>query len=414
MPNTTIKTKIQMRRDTTANWLTNKDVVPAAGEPCFDLDTGILKIGDGVTTYENLKPISGSGASHYEGVKGEGETDMDVISRVLTTASITAEKDDIFIVKTLISGDKYTYTAYVYDVVDEVGTWKAMDGNYSAENVYFSEDLIYTANIGVKTVPSSGSGTISAAGKNVKEVFASILASEKNPTKTNPSCSVTLTGGNKSLEVGSKVTPAYTTSFNAGSYQYGPATGITASSYTVSFNGEEKDTASGSFSEYTVAEGTKKISLSVDYTEGAIPKTNLGNSYEAGKIPAGTCTATSTHGITGYRNMFYGPMATADAALNSANIRALSGKKASATGNLPTFGAGAGAAKIVVAVPTGRRISKVIMPSALNADVTSLFVKQSGTVSVEGAGGYAGANYDVYVYQPASIDSAETYTVTIA
>ena len=51
MPNTTMKTQIQVRRDTTANWLANKDVVPAAGEPCFDLELGTLKIGDGVTTY---------------------------------------------------------------------------------------------------------------------------------------------------------------------------------------------------------------------------------------------------------------------------------------------------------------------------------------------------------------------------
>ena len=53
MPNTTMKTQIQVRRDTTANWLANKDVVPAAGEPCFDLELGTLKIGDGVKK-ENL------------------------------------------------------------------------------------------------------------------------------------------------------------------------------------------------------------------------------------------------------------------------------------------------------------------------------------------------------------------------
>lgn len=54
MPNKTMKTKIQVRRDTTANWLTNKDVVPAAGEPCFDLELGTLKIGDGTKTYSQL------------------------------------------------------------------------------------------------------------------------------------------------------------------------------------------------------------------------------------------------------------------------------------------------------------------------------------------------------------------------
>ena len=92
MPNTTMKTQIQVRRDTTANWLANKDVVPAAGEPCFDLELGTLKIGDGVTTYENLKAISGASAAHYEGVKAEGESDNDVITRVLTWLALLLRK----------------------------------------------------------------------------------------------------------------------------------------------------------------------------------------------------------------------------------------------------------------------------------------------------------------------------------
>lgn len=56
---TVIKTRIQFRRATTADWLLNKDVVPYAGEPCFDLDLKTLKIGDGTTTYENLPIIGG-------------------------------------------------------------------------------------------------------------------------------------------------------------------------------------------------------------------------------------------------------------------------------------------------------------------------------------------------------------------
>ena len=111
--------------------------------------------------------------------------------------------------------------------------------------------------------------------------------------------------------------------------------------------------------------------------------------------------------------MFWGPMTDAAAELSSANIRALANKQAVSTGTLATFGAGAGAKKVVVAVPAGRKISKVLMPSALNADVTSLFVKQIEASQVEGAEGYAAAAYDVYVYQPASIDAGETYAVTI-
>ena len=83
MSDKTLKTTIQFRRDTTENWVTNKDVVPAAGEPCFDKDTGVLKIGDGVATYENLPRVGGVSAAHYEGVKGDGESDTAVIERVL-------------------------------------------------------------------------------------------------------------------------------------------------------------------------------------------------------------------------------------------------------------------------------------------------------------------------------------------
>lgn len=110
--------------------------------------------------------------------------------------------------------------------------------------------------------------------------------------------------------------------------------------------------------------------------------------------------------------MFWGPM-TSDAAIDSAAVRALAHNKATATGALTTFGAGAGAKKVIVAVPSDRKITKVLMPSALNADVTALFVKQSATVPVNGANDYAAAAYNIYVYQPASIDAGETYTVTI-
>lgn len=55
-----IKMVIQFRRDTTENWIINKDIIPAAGEPCFDLDLNILKIGDGKKTYEELDAIGGA------------------------------------------------------------------------------------------------------------------------------------------------------------------------------------------------------------------------------------------------------------------------------------------------------------------------------------------------------------------
>ena len=54
-----IKMVYQLRRDTAANWELYKHIVPAAGEPCFEIDTNILKIGDGIKTYGELEPIGG-------------------------------------------------------------------------------------------------------------------------------------------------------------------------------------------------------------------------------------------------------------------------------------------------------------------------------------------------------------------
>ena len=60
MATKTIKMVFQFRRAHTSEWLEHKDIVPAAGEPCFDLDLNILKIGDGIKTYEELEPINGA------------------------------------------------------------------------------------------------------------------------------------------------------------------------------------------------------------------------------------------------------------------------------------------------------------------------------------------------------------------
>lgn len=62
MAENVIKTRIQFRRDTTANWEQYEDIIPAAGEPCFDIELGTLKIGDGIKTYGELDPIGGSGS----------------------------------------------------------------------------------------------------------------------------------------------------------------------------------------------------------------------------------------------------------------------------------------------------------------------------------------------------------------
>ena len=320
-----------------------------------------------------------------------------------------AQQGDMGVVISAIDGadgTKKSYTAYVYDE----GAWKAMDGNYDAGNVYFGKDITYTVGIGTLAKPS-GSATFNAKGKSLEQVLSSLMAKEANPGKTEPAVSFTTSNGIGTYEIGTKKNLTYAVSLSAGSYTYGPATGITAQSWSVACDGVTKTTANGTF-ENVVAEATaKKMVATATYGDGAIPVTNLGNEYPAGKIVAGSKSKESSSYV-GVRYMFWGPMTT-DAELSSANIRALAHKEAGSKKTLSTFGAGAGAKKVVVAVPAGYKITKVLMPSALNADVTALFVKQGTQSQVEGANGYAAAAYDVYVYQPASIDAGETYSVTI-
>lgn len=321
-----------------------------------------------------------------------------------------AQQGDMGVVVSAIDGaegSKKSYTAYVYDE----GAWKAMDGNYDAGNVYFGKDITYTVGIGTLAKPS-GSATFNAKGKSLEQVLSSLMAKEANPSKVEPAVSFSSGSNPGTYEVGTKKNLSYSVALSAGSYTYGPPTGITAQSWSVVCDGVTKTTATGTF-ENVVAEATaKKIVATAEYGDGAVPVTNLGNAYPAGKIVAGSKSANSGE-YKGVRHMFWGPMTDAGMALNSANIRALAHNKASGTGVLATFGAGAGAKKVVVAVPAGRKITKVLMPSALNADVTALFVKQGTQSQVEGANAYAAAAYDVYVYQPASIDAGETYSVTI-
>ena len=415
MADKTLNIRIQLRNDTAENW-TTKNPVLLQGEMGVEFDTGKIKIGNGTDHWTTLK-YSGVDEDTIKGIISNNRNDFTPVEateeeddiQALARAITNPKKGDMAVVIRTIAGDKKSYTAYIHN-----GTaFAAMDGNYSADNVYFDEDLTYTVQFGTLAKPS-GSAKFPAKGKNVSQVFASLMAQEANPSKTNPAVSFSTQTGFGTFEIGTTKNLTYSANLSAGSYTYGPPTGITANTWEVTCTGVagSKSTATGTF-ENVVAEATAKtITAKATYGDGAIPVTNLGNQYTAGQIKAGNASKTSDS-LVGVRYMFWGPMTDASAELNSANIRALAHNKASGTGALSTFGAGKGAKKVVVAVPAGRKITKVIMPSALNADVTALFVKQSAQVQVQGANAYAAAAYDVYVYQPASIDAAETYTVTI-
>lgn len=360
--------------------------------------------------------------SHFEGIlTADDADDMAVIARVLNGQP--AVQDDIFVVKTLIANDKYSYTSYVYDD----GEWKAMDGNYSAKNVYFHQDLTATAPIGVVTIPETGSATITAAGKSLQDVLVSILAEELQPEKTLPDVSITTTNSS-SYEVGEKVVPNYSATLSAGSYTYGPATGIVATDWTVNSKGtgvtvETLSTASGNFSEVTVTDGMEfKVSATANYDDGAMPVTNMGNAAAEDKqIVAGSDTTDKTL-FVGYRNYFYGVLSTstAEAPLTSAIIRGLTaGGKYSSSKTINLEPGPKGAKRVVVAIPeaqitsTRKGLKEVLLTSSMNSDITENYGSPIN-VSVEGANGHTAVNYKVWVYEPASLGSDEKHKITLA
>lgn len=410
----TLTTQIILRNGTTAEWGASTKILKL-GEVGIDTTKNEIRIGDGEHTWKDLK-IAGADQAAIQALIDKAEDKVSVLlvegnetdTEMLATIANPAQGDMAIVERAVTTGSKVnSHTAYAYDGEK----WCAMDGNYNAKNVYFDSDFTYTSAIGAVSAPSGGSGKLAASGKSVEEFMASILAKEANPHTTQPAASVKITGGNGTFEIGTHKNISYSASLSAGSYTYGPATGVVAGTVTASFDGKTNEGATGTF-ENVVADGTKELTVSITHNEGAVPKTNLGNPYAGGKIAAGTKSAKASQTLVGVRYMFWGPVTT-DIELNSANIRALGHKEASASETLGTFGAGAGAKKVIVAVPAGKKITKVIMLSALNADVTALFVKQGTQVDVEGAESYAAAKYDVYVYQPASIDAGETYSVTI-
>lgn len=375
----TLKTRILLRNDTATAWSTANPVL-MKGEIGIEIDTNKFKIGDGTKTWSALSYVG----TQVE-VTGEGE--------VITGASISAN-----------------------------GTLKLTRGKLYLDDVLLEAPLTYTANIGVKTVPASGSGTIGTANGTLLAALNEILATAKDPNVTQPSVSISLTGAG-AKEVGTSFTPSYSVSFNAGKYQYGPDTGITAT-YSVSDNDSPSHTStatSGSFIvnektySFTVGDTTNyKVSVTATHTAGAVPKNNLGSEVPGKKIAAGTKSADS-NAVTGYRNSFWGSVTSKEGTPTSAVIRGLSGKKNGtiSAGNTGDADEAVGAMRVIIAVPAPRTITSIKDVNGLNAEAFSAFTHV--TVNVEGANGYEAKTYNVYYKDNAAANNkANKWHFTVA
>lgn len=424
MATKTLKTKIIMRNDTAENWRIKNPILDK-GEIGVESDTHKFKIGDNATAW-NALGYAGADEAVIENIIAQNrdnlykytrtdasQSDADAIAAAL--GGNVAVQGDIVVITTTIDGNTYEQSAFMYDGAQ----WAAMTGKVDADKVILQDDITMAGNysqIGNLTKDQNGTATFATKGKSVAEALTEIFSKRLQPTITsNPA--VTLTFGQaKAYEVGTTVSPTYSASLSAGSYTYGPATGITATSWEISDTaGNTADTASGSFADVVVTDNTNyKITAKANYGAGAVAVDNLGaTSSPEIKISAGSATKTSG-AITGYRNTFYGTV-TEKAEITSTIIRSLSGKsnKALTNGNSFTINIPVGAVRVIFAYPAVLQdVSSVKDVNGLNAEIKSAFTKSS--ITVAGAGADTGIAYKVYVTDFAEpVAKANSYTVKI-
>lgn len=175
----TITTRISLRNDLLSNW-NGSTVVLNKGEVALARLSGDLsdkyemRIGVGDKTWSQLSScgimvpaenvvgltaaIAALSTSYYE------TSDIAQLSGSYVNGDIAVEKKDI-------DGTHQQYTAYRWSSDNGSYSWKALDGNYSADNVYFPDNMTMTYAFGKYSVPSSGSYTLSCKGMSVSQMI---------------------------------------------------------------------------------------------------------------------------------------------------------------------------------------------------------------------------------------------------
>ena len=374
----------------------------------------------GYATKEQLEAVSGGlGGTVYAATKADLSTSDDsVISGYFAqNTDVKPKKGDVFVVTTTVDGSTYEQSAYFYNG----SAWVAMTGSVDADKVILRENITlaggYTQ-VGNLTKSQNGTATFQTKGKSVADILTEIFSKRLQPTITaQPSVTGFALNGAKAVEAGTQVAAASygTAELNPGSYKYGPDTAVVASGWKVEritdkattevANAETASLAAGSDNNggagFVIGDAVASLKYKATATHGAgvTAKDNLGSdSNPAVAIAAGT-KSKETAAYTPFRNYFYG--ATAEKpTLNSDYIRSLTKSgKAYAAGTL-TINVPVGAQRVAIAcIATAKGVTKVINETAMNADVTSTFVKS--TVPVEGANGYSAKTYNVWIFEPA-------------
>ena len=392
-----INTRIILRNDTAENW-EKSTLKLKGGEAAVEIINGKAKLKIATADdqdFANAPYIGGAESNVFQVELDTTETDIEAaIGNVVGDTELAI--GDIAIVKAAIGdSDKTSYTSYVYDKigVNEDGSddfaWVAMDGNYSAANVYLPKDITLAGDFA--SVGNYNKGDKINKGTSLETLFNGMLQKELYPT-TNDKPNTEITASGNSGEVGTQYDlPTATLKIkDVGSFEYGDkATGITFAIGDVKLVQGSDPTSTTATNTKTNSEVMTKDSTitlkatdtnavngklyygdtsksftftgTAKYSDSVIPETNLGNPYPASQIKSATITLDANNGNThktvsfsGYRYAFAG--ATTADAIDSAIARAMTAKKSSkasmdSEGEALEFTAAQGATKVFFTYP---------------------------------------------------------------
>lgn len=352
-------------------------------------------------------------------------------------------KGDTCVVKTLISDDKYSYKAYVWNGAQ----WCAMDGNYSADNIIIDENITLAGDYDKVGNLKLSSGTINSAGMTLKDLLTQIFTKELEPT--------TLTGGSIAVaftndgdhEVGEQITPSYKITFSSGSFTYGSmngntwvnGTGITSTSLKlVDSAGKTTDSAtsgtavSANSAIYYSDTSNFSVTGTGSWTASNTPATNLKKASTTKSALAAVSNNQKTASIsTGYRKYFwYNGSGDNSTTIDSAFLRSTaaghgsakfgklysSGTKYNDAGVSKDLAITSGTTLVVIAVPqkgtAQASLTSVIDVDGMGLDIKGNFSKE--TIQVYGANNQSPINYTVFKFYNSASFAKSTFKFTIA
>ena len=369
----------------------------------------------------------------YSLTKNSLETTDDSLLETVTSPN----QGDIAVIDTIIAVTKdgvtenknVNKTSYMWD-----GTqWVALNGNVEANKVILTSDITLAGDytqVGNLTKTKTGTATFATKGMSVAKALSEIFSKRLQPgNPTAPSLNSVTVSKSGAVEAGTvidSVTVSAVT-FNAGSYTYGPATGVTVSSWKterVTNKGTTELTGAGAGGAvtdngpFTIGDQTDDYSsiaykVTASYTDGVLANDNLGDPCTNGKKITASSTNKTSSAVTSFRKYFYGSLTTVPATIDSDWIRTnlTHSSEAWADGKEVDIPVVDGAKIVVIAYPaTFADLSMICDKAAFGTDILGSSFNKS-TKKVEGANDYASIDYKVYVYTPDADLGANTYNV---